>query len=294
MQCVVDQKVHSFRVMVRAAALWLACLATLAFATPSRADLLFRGNWQPTVNYVADNVVQLGGGSYVALAASRNAKPDLPANAAKWRRLVSGLLPRGTWSATQTYNMGDVVTRSGASYVAIRSLGNTNKPPQGANINTYWRLVAARGAVGATGPAGPAGPRGVAGATGPAGPAGPAGPVGPAGPAGPVGPAGPAGATGANGATGPQGPAGPINPLALQCITTAVTEVNVPVNEGADAFAPACSSGYTQTAIYCRTNSYLLPLVYASESACSSVVNTTGSIRKLFAARRCCRVPAAP
>jgi chitodextrinase len=154
---------------------------------------------------------------------------------------------RGAYDAGTEYTAGQVVTRLGSAYVALRT--TTGDAPESSGDD--WDLFAIAGATGPAGPTGGAGPTGPAGVTsatasaatgvvnatvslvgsalqfgftiprgptgpggsGPAGPAGPSGPAGPAGPTGPYGPAGPtcpAGPTGpASTATGPAGPTGP-------------------------------------------------------------------------------------
>jgi hypothetical protein len=68
----------------------------------------------------------------------------------KWQ--ADGMRWRGAWSGTKTYYTGDVVGRSGASYIAVQT--NTNvAPPSSAN----WALMAAKGTNGVAGATGPAG-----------------------------------------------------------------------------------------------------------------------------------------
>lgn len=74
---------------------------------------------------------------------------------------------RGAWTAT-SYSQGDIVTRSGASWLATSSVTSTQIP----GTDSAWAVIAAAGAAGATGATGPQGP---AGATGPQGATGPAG-----------------------------------------------------------------------------------------------------------------------
>jgi hypothetical protein len=251
---------------------WIVAMALFVAGTlPSRAELLFRGQWQALASYTADDVVQLGGGSYVALAASQGAKPDLPGSASKWRILVRGMLPRGAWSPTPLYNVGDVVTRNGSSFVALKSLGNQNKPPAGVYINTFWRAVALRGAPGAAGATGPAGPQGIAGPTGPTGP------------------------------TGPQGPAGPINPLALDCVFSASTTESMLGGAQDTAFSGSCPAGYSPVNANCNTFDTQLYLVTSGVAGGTNPTQTycryynDGVTEKSFSATaRCCRVPAAP
>ena len=51
-----------------------------------------------------------------------------------------GMRWRGTWSSSTTYYGGDVVARSGASYIATRT-GTNVAPPN----STYWAVMAAKG-----------------------------------------------------------------------------------------------------------------------------------------------------
>lgn len=81
---------------------------------------------------------------------------------------------RGAWSSSTAYVTGDLVARSGASYIAIGD--STNADPDVSPGS--WTLAAARGVAG---PTGPQGPQGVQGPTGPTGPQGAQGAQGPPG-----------------------------------------------------------------------------------------------------------------
>ena len=127
----------------------------------------------------------------------------------------AGLVYRNSWQIGSIYTAGDVVSSSGASYVAIAM--SVGQDP--AATPASWGVLSDRGATGAEGAQGVAGPAGPAGATGPVGPAGATGPAGPSGPqgvAGAVGPIGPAGAQGPVGIAGPQGPVGATGPAGPQ------------------------------------------------------------------------------
>jgi hypothetical protein len=114
------------------------------------AGLTWRGHWDPATLYVADDAVELGGASFVAVVANVASPP-----------------PGSDW---------DLLAGAGAAgpQGPMGLMG-----PQGA--------AGPQGAVGAQGPAGLQGEVGLAG---PAGPQGLQGEVGPAGPAGPAGPQG--------------------------------------------------------------------------------------------------------
>jgi hypothetical protein len=79
---------------------------------------------------------------------------------------------------------------------------------------------------------------------------------------------------------------------ALQCQDTANTIVaNVAAGGGtANASAPACPTGYTQTATNCETSSWLMPIVFSHSGTCSARNNDTIP-QDLRASRTCCRVP---
>ena len=77
---------------------------------------------------------------------------------------------------------------------------------------------------------------------------------------------------------------------ALQCIDTADTVQSVIAGGPGTAVAPACPTGYTQTTTNCKTDSWLMPLVFFSNGTCQARNNDTVA-RELSASRTCCRVP---
>ena len=86
---------------------------------------------------------------------------------------------QGAWSASASYAVGDVVTNSGSSFLAL--VANTATNPLGHPAT--WAVLAKKGSTGAPGPQGPQGiqgPQGFQGAQGPQGTQGPQGPAGPA------------------------------------------------------------------------------------------------------------------
>lgn len=78
---------------------------------------------------------------------------------------------------------------------------------------------------------------------------------------------------------------------ALQCQDTANTSVlGIAVNGVANAVAPTCPTGYTQTATNCETSSWLMPIVFIHSGTCSAR-NNDSSVQDLRASRTCCRLP---
>jgi hypothetical protein len=201
------------------------------------AAINYTGNYNAATSYGVADAVSYGGSTYVSLVAANHGNtPDQ--SAAAWAVLVAqgpagvagvqgatgpagvagpagaaGVAgPQGPpvsfrngWLTGQVYAIGDAVSYSGSSYIAITA--NAGREPD--LSPTYWAVLAASGA------AGPAGPTGLTGLQGPTGVAGPAGASGAAGPAGVQGPIGPAGSTGATGVAGPTGPVGAAGPAGL-------------------------------------------------------------------------------
>lgn len=78
---------------------------------------------------------------------------------------------------------------------------------------------------------------------------------------------------------------------ALQCVETANADLSITANGGTgNANAPACPTGYTQTATNCETTSWLMPIVYFQSGTCSARNGDT-TAQTLRASRTCCRVP---
>ncbi len=78
---------------------------------------------------------------------------------------------------------------------------------------------------------------------------------------------------------------------ALQCVETANTDLAIAGNGGTgNATAPACATGYTQTATNCATTSWLMPIVFFKSGVCSARNGDTNS-QTLRASRTCCRIP---
>lgn len=77
---------------------------------------------------------------------------------------------------------------------------------------------------------------------------------------------------------------------ALQCVDTTKTIVSVAANGTANAVAPACTAGYTQTATNCESSDWLVPFVFINAGTCSARNNSAGA-QDIRASRTCCRVP---
>ena len=134
------------------------------------ATLAWKGQWQTSVAYLKNDLVEFGGSAYVCIADTAGA--STPIDPTKWQLFAA----------------------KGANGAA------GSQGPVGP--------AGAAGAVGPQGPQGVAGAQGLPGWPGPQGAVGPQGPKGDQGEQGPVGSAGPVGAVGANGPQGPKGDQG--------------------------------------------------------------------------------------
>lgn len=82
----------------------------------------------------------------------------------------------------------------------------------------------------------------------------------------------------------------PPQATALECDTTATTQLPVAAGSTINVVAPVCATGYTQTATNCVSSTWNMPLVYLKNGVCSAR-NNSASSATLEASRTCCRVP---
>src|SRR5699024_8179763 len=127
---------------------------------------------------------------------------------------------RGEWMSAVAYEVDDVVSYNGNSYIARNAVTSATPPP---SDTANWQISGGQGPAGKQGvkgdkaypcphgPQGPQGPQGqqvlqgMQGATGAQGPTGATGPQGKPGPQGPQGERGPQGEQGAQGPQGEKG-----------------------------------------------------------------------------------------
>ncbi|MBV8280547.1 MAG: IPT/TIG domain-containing protein, partial [Candidatus Eremiobacteraeota bacterium] len=168
---------------------------------PAGAGFNFRGAWNPSVGYTGGiDIVTYAGSTYLCSSVPVNGQvcdesipPGVNPAWLVWAQAGTGFNFRGAFSNATSYNVNDVATYNGSTYVAIAASQGAGTPDTNPAAWTLMAQMGLQGATGPAGPAGPSGPQGPQGATGPAGQAGPSGPTGPTGPTGPQGPQGPAG-----------------------------------------------------------------------------------------------------
>ena len=92
--------------------------------------------------YKTGDTVQYGGNNYVCILDATNQRPantNGTDNSTYWKKIVGGFNFRGTYDATSTYNVGDVVRYSSNSYVALKDQQINIQPGSDA---TVWSIVA--------------------------------------------------------------------------------------------------------------------------------------------------------
>lgn len=193
--------------------------ATGATGPQGSAVANYTGSYDSSSNYAMHDAVSWQGSTWVSLQSSN--RGNTPDQSPSWWALLAAQGPAGPagavglqgppgvngvtgatgpagsqgppvsflgqWDIARQYGLGDAVSYSGSSYIALSA--NAGREPD--LTPQFWALLAASGVPGAAGSAGAQGAQG---------------PMGYAGPAGAPGATGPAGATGA---IGPQGP--PVN-----------------------------------------------------------------------------------
>jgi hypothetical protein len=85
-----------------------------------RIKFVYQGTWAPSTSYVVDDVVTVGGKTYICVVtntSSSSFSTDLNANPPAWNLISDGQSWRGTWSNSTAYNIGDLVQYGGIVYL---------------------------------------------------------------------------------------------------------------------------------------------------------------------------------
>ncbi len=85
-----------------------------------RIRLVWQGSWTTATTYVVDDVVRVGGSSYICVknhTSSALFETDLIANPTYWELVAGGLSWRGDWDTNTYYNISDQVKYGGIVYV---------------------------------------------------------------------------------------------------------------------------------------------------------------------------------
>ncbi|WP_329502726.1 prophage tail fiber N-terminal domain-containing protein [Klebsiella aerogenes] len=140
----------------------------------------WKGEYDPSVTYVKDDIVSRYGSSYVCVVDSSHGQ--YPGSGSDWLLVAQageGFNWRGEYTnPTIIYAKNDVVEFDGSTYVYINDMASMGEPPTNSE---YWSLMASRGEAGPQGETGEAGPQGEQGPKGDTGEQGPQGEQGPPG-----------------------------------------------------------------------------------------------------------------
>ena len=85
-----------------------------------RIRLVWQGDWSTATTYVVDDVVRVGGNSYICVknhTSSALFETDLDFNPTYWNIVAAGLEWRGDWATSTYYNEGDQVKYGGVVYI---------------------------------------------------------------------------------------------------------------------------------------------------------------------------------
>jgi len=89
-----------------------------------RIKFVWKGDWTPSTSYVVDDVVNIGGKSYICVINHTSASlfvTDSDANPPKWNLVSDGTSWQGDWDVSTYYNKGDQVKYGGLVYICLTS-----------------------------------------------------------------------------------------------------------------------------------------------------------------------------
>lgn len=110
-----------------------------------------RGNYSAGTAYAIRDIVQYGGSTWIAkVATTGNAPPTLPTTEnTQWllfaRSGTPGVVDRGAYSGSASYEANDIVLNNGSTWLALQSTTGNAPPVLPTESNAYWRLFARKG-----------------------------------------------------------------------------------------------------------------------------------------------------
>jgi hypothetical protein len=90
-----------------------------------RLRFVWRGVWTTGYDYVKDDVIRVGGSSYVCIEGHRS-DTTFASDSDKWERMQEGIQFRGNWAATTIYEINDIVVYGGISYIVTTAHTSTS------------------------------------------------------------------------------------------------------------------------------------------------------------------------
>jgi len=112
-----------------------------AFWVRSSGGVEFVGVWDTSTTYKVNQIATFNGATYIAIAAHSATEPTATGQT-DWTVLAGGFKFEGEWNSSIPYQINDIVTLSGSSFIAISN--HTGTQPEAAG-NAAWVLYASGG-----------------------------------------------------------------------------------------------------------------------------------------------------
>jgi len=90
-----------------------------------RLRFVWRGLWTTGYAYVKDDVVRVGGSSYVCIT-GHTSQATFAADSIKWERMQEGIQFKNTWTTTTIYESNDIVVYGGIAYICTTAHTSTS------------------------------------------------------------------------------------------------------------------------------------------------------------------------
>ena len=121
--------------------------------TAANPKLAAKGVWNPSTDYLKDDIVTARGSTWIAKRNNKGKVPGQTSPSTDWQLSARGFNPTGAWSNATKYQPDDLVTHNGQTWRAKITVPANRQPA----ANQFWELLAHKGAQGDVGPQGPAG-----------------------------------------------------------------------------------------------------------------------------------------
>jgi len=90
-----------------------------------RLKFVWRGVWVSGYDYVKDDVVRVGGSSYVCIT-GHTSDTSFSEDSDKWDKMQEGILFKNSWQPTTVYDINDIVVYGGISYIVTGAHTSTS------------------------------------------------------------------------------------------------------------------------------------------------------------------------
>lgn len=86
-----------------------------------RLKFKFLGEFTTGFNYIKDDIIRVGGRSYVCIANHTASLLGFTVDSASWELMVDGMRWAGAWAASTLYEINDIVNHSSDAYICVTS-----------------------------------------------------------------------------------------------------------------------------------------------------------------------------